>query len=112
MLSKTSARRNTVSLPMLFSPTAHYWMIALLLLSVALLTTLSNSPKVSARVSHWPVEVGTRCQQEYQNSWQVDVGSNDVWNRCSNFNNQIKQTDNLEFYYNLHGAKPMWEKTS
>ena len=59
---------------------------------------------------HPRVEVGTRCQQEYQNGWQVDVGSNDVWRRCSNFNDQIKKTENLEFYYNLHGAQSVIEK--
>ncbi len=62
--------------------------------------------------AHPAVAVGTRCQQDYQNNWQVDVGGNDVWNRCGNFNNQIRKTEALEFYYNLHGAKAVLEKTS
>ncbi|HEY5308911.1 MAG TPA: hypothetical protein VIK97_10410, partial [Casimicrobiaceae bacterium] len=73
----------------------------------AVLTGIAN-----ARTPHPAMEVGTRCQQDYQNSWQVDVGSSDVWNRCSNFNNQIRQTDVVEYYYNLHGAQQVIEKTA
>lgn len=61
---------------------------------------------------HARMLVGTRCQQDYQNNWQVDVGNSDVWARCGNFNNQIRQTDDLKFYFNLRGAKPALEKTS
>jgi hypothetical protein len=64
-----------------------------------------------ARPPHPRIEVGTRCQQEYQNGWQQDVGNSDVWRRCGNFNSQIGQTDNVDFYYNLHGAKTVLEKT-
>lgn len=71
-----------------------------------------GAPDLGARVSHPSMEVGTRCQQEYQDNWQTDVGNSDVWRRCGNFNNQIKQTDNLRFYYNQHGAKPVLEKDS
>ena len=67
---------------------------------------------VSARTPHPRMLVGTRCQQEYQNNWQLDVGNSDVWRRCGNFNSQISQTDDLKFYLNLHGAKPTLEKTS
>lgn len=69
-------------------------------------------PQRAAGADHARMMVGTRCQQEYQNNWQVDVGDSDVWRRCGNFNNQITQTDSLEFYFNLHGAKPVLEKTN
>ena len=62
--------------------------------------------------AHPAVAVGTRCQQDYQNRWQIDVGNNDVWNRCGNFNNQIRKTELLAFYYNLAGAQPVIEKTN
>jgi len=54
--------------------------------------------------------VGTRCQQEFQNGWQPEAV--DMWRRCGNFNGQIGPTDNVEFYYNLHGAQPVLEKTN
>lgn len=66
----------------------------------------------SAGAPHSAMEVGVRCQQEYQNNWQSDVGNNDVWRRCSNFKNKIGQTDNVRFYFNLHGAKQPLEKTA
>jgi hypothetical protein len=65
----------------------------------------------SEAVYHAPLYVGVRCQQDYQNSWQSDVGNSDVWWRCSNFINQIQSTDTVAYYYNLVGAKPMWEST-
>ena len=84
-----------------FMVTAHRFIAMLVLTAVA---TLLRAPSpASAQAIHPRIEVGTRCQQEYQNSWQVDVGNNDVWNRCGNFNNQISKTDDLEFYFNLHG---------
>ena len=42
-----------------------------------------------ARPPHPRIEVGTRCQQEYQNGWQQDVGNSDVWRRCGNFNSRL-----------------------
>jgi hypothetical protein len=73
---------------------------------------LIGASNVEAGPPHARMEVGIRCQQEYQNNWQVDVGNNDVWRRCSNFNGQIGQTDNVRFYFNLHGAKAPLEKTN
>lgn len=96
----------------LFDQSSRYWTLSLTLMVVLAGVVLIGGPTVAAQVNHPAMEVGTRCQQEYQNGWQVDVGSNDVWNRCGNFNNQIRQTDSLEFYYNLHGAKPVLEKTN
>lgn len=61
-------------------------------------------------VSQRTIQVGVRCQQDYQNGWQVDVGNNDVWSRCSNFYNNVRQTEIGAFYYNLHGAKPALER--
>lgn len=63
-----------------------------------------------AGAPHSAMEVGVRCQQEYQNNWMSDVGNNDVWRRCTNFKNKIGQTDNVKFYFNLHGAKQPLEK--
>ena len=65
-----------------------------------------------ARAAHPRHQLAVWCQQEYQNGWQQDVGNSDVWRRCGNFNSQIGQTDNVDFYYNLHGAKTVLEKTS
>lgn len=93
-----------------FMVTAHRFIAMLVLTAVAML--LRAPSPASAQAIHPRIEVGTRCQQEYQNSWQVDVGNNDVWNRCGNFNNQISKTDDLEFYFNLHGAQPVLEKTN
>ena len=81
-------------------------------LAFATLSFATLGRSASAGPAHWPIEVGTRCQQEFQNAWQVDVGNNDVWNRCGNFNSQISSTENLEFYYNLHGAQPVIEQTN
>ena len=77
---------------------------------VALCVALTKHAQ--AGPAHSPIEVGTRCQQDYQNNWQVDVGNNDVWNRCGNFNAQIGSTENLEYYYNLHGAQSVIEQTN
>jgi Family of unknown function (DUF6345) len=51
------------------------------------------------------VQVGVRCQQEYQNGWQTDVGGTDVWDRCGNFLNRMSWYEPIGYYYNLHGAK-------
>ena len=82
--------------------------------ALATLCAALASLPISAQAGppHPAIAVGTRCQQEYQNNWQVDVGDNDVWNRCGNFNEQIKKTEALEFYYNLHGAQSVIEKTN
>ena len=80
--------------------------------SALVVAALIGAPNVKAGPHHARMEVGIRCQQEYQNNWQVDVGNNDVWRRCGNFNSQIGQTDNVRFYFNLHGAKAPLEKTS
>src|SRR5882762_4817207 len=69
-----------------------------------------SSGSAFAGPPHARTEVGIRCQQEYQNNWQVDVGNSDVWRRCSNFNSQMRQTDNVEFYFNLHGANSHWRR--
>lgn len=76
-------------------------------ISLAILS-LSAAP-ARAGVSQHSIQVGTRCQQEYQNGWQVDVGNNDVWNRCWNFQSTAATTEVNAFYYNLHGAKAAFE---
>jgi hypothetical protein len=50
------------------------------------------------------VEVGTRCQQDYENGWKDDVGNNDVWNRCNNFFDEVTDYQTPAFQYNLHSA--------
>jgi hypothetical protein len=85
-------------------------LLSIVLLSLAFGVAVTGH--ADAGPAHAPIEVGTRCQQEYQNNWQVNVGNNDVWNRCGNFNTQISRTENLEFYYNLHGAKSVLETTN
>jgi hypothetical protein len=82
-------------------------LIASLIFAILIMDTAA-----SARPPHPATEVGVRCQQEYQNNWQTDVGNSDVWRRCSNFISQIGQTDNVRFYFNLHGAKQPLEKTN
>jgi hypothetical protein len=73
---------------------------------------LTDAHAAIAGPSHPRTEVGVRCQQEYQNGWQVDVGDNDVWRRCSNFINRMASSNNVDFYFNLHGAKPVIETTN
>ena len=85
----------------------------LLFLAFSLLVVCAiSSGSAFAGPPHARTEVGIRCQQEYQSNWQVDVGNSDVWRRCSNFNSQMRQTDNVEFYFNLHGAKQPLEKNN
>jgi hypothetical protein len=50
---------------------------------------------------------GTECQSDFQNSWAKTLPQ--VWNHCSNFNNELDDTDTKVFYYNLHGQKWNWE---
>jgi len=91
---------------------AFCWIIPLTLAAILACMVLTGSPSANAQLNHVRMDVGTRCQQEYQNGWLVDVGDNDVWNRCGNFNDQIRQTDYLRFYYNLHGAQSVLEETN
>ena len=77
-----------------------------------LLVCAAATDLASAGPPHARTEVGIRCQQEYQNNWQVDVGNSDVWRRCGNFRSQMSQTDNVKFYFNLHGAKGPLEKAN
>lgn len=44
---------------------------------------------------------GTFCQRGYENGWQTKL--NYAWSACSNFNDELEQTDNKKFYYNLRG---------
>ncbi|HEY8205909.1 MAG TPA: DUF6345 domain-containing protein [Myxococcaceae bacterium] len=50
---------------------------------------------------------GTACQEDYQSGWQNTLPYS--WNRCSNFNGELGQTDSQIFYWNLHGGKYWWE---
>lgn len=51
---------------------------------------------------------GTWCTQSYQNGWQTTLGNS--WTRCSWFNNELDDTDQLIFYYDLVGKKYFWER--
>jgi Family of unknown function (DUF6345) len=85
-------------------------MLFVMLSPPAVCIALANS--ACAGPPHPRTEVGIRCQQEYQNGWQVDVGNSDVWRRCGNFRSQMSPTDNVAFYFNLHGAKQPLEKNN
>ncbi|MBN1206699.1 MAG: hypothetical protein JXB05_17585 [Myxococcaceae bacterium] len=50
---------------------------------------------------------GTLCQSDYQNNWRTKLPY--VWNRCGWFNNELDDTDTKSFYWNLHGAKSLFE---
>jgi hypothetical protein len=67
--------------------------------------------ETSSALNNHLVQVGTRCQEDYQNGWQVDVGNNDVWNRCYNFQNTMAGFEVNAFYYNLHGAQAALQNT-
>ena len=69
-------------------------MLALLLAASAVLYGADDS-----HAAHF----GTRCQQDFQNSWQTNLSY--VWRRCSWFNNELDDTDTKDFYFNLHGAR-------
>jgi hypothetical protein len=87
--------------------------LAFLILSLSsMIVCVGFIDSAFARPPHPRTEVGIRCQQEYQNGWQVDVGNSDVWRRCGNFSSQMSQTDNVEFNFNLHGAKQPLEKNN
>ena len=45
---------------------------------------------------------GTRCQSDFQNGWSVTLP--EVWDRCAWFNDELDDTDQKAFYFNLHGA--------
>jgi len=50
---------------------------------------------------------GTMCQKDFQNGWQTSIS--EAWNHCGWFNNQLDNTDQKIFYYNLVGGKAQWE---
>ena len=72
-----------------------------LLLGAALLTTIASVPAQAV------ARFGTACQESYQNGW-LDTLSY-AYDRCAGFNNELDDTDNKIFYYNLHNAKWWWE---
>lgn len=73
--------------------------------SLAILS-VSAAP-AHAGVSQHSIQVGTRCQQDFQNGWLADagLGVNDMWARCSGFQGTAATTEVNAFYYNLHGAR-------
>ena len=57
---------------------SHRAFLAVLLTLGSQLVCLSFNGRAFARPPHPRMEVGIRCQQEYQNGWQPDVGDSDV----------------------------------
>lgn len=46
---------------------------------------------------------GTRCQADYESGWQGTLPY--MWERCGWFNDELNDTDNQVFYWNLDGAQ-------
>ncbi len=47
-------------------------------------------------------QFGTRCQESFQNNWQVTLPS--MYERCGGFNDELNDTDTQLFYYDLTGT--------
>lgn len=62
---------------------------------------------LSASTALAQARFGAYCQADFQNGWQNALPH--VWNTCSNFNDELDDTDYSIFYWNLHGAKSFWE---
>ncbi len=55
-----------------------------------------------AQSYHSPMHVGVRCQNDFQNNWQNTI---DTYSMCGgNFIPTIRNSDYVDFYFNLHGA--------
>jgi hypothetical protein len=52
---------------------------------------------------------GTWCQQSYQNGWQATLP--EAWNTCAWFNNELDDTDQKIFYYDLSNKAYYWHAT-
>jgi hypothetical protein len=50
---------------------------------------------------HYPMHIGVRCQSDFQNSWNPTIN---MYPMCNNFINDMRGTDTVDFYFNLHGA--------
>jgi hypothetical protein len=74
---------------------------AVVLAMVVASFTMSASP-AAAQTYHWPMHIGVRCQADFQNNWADTISA---WSACSGFNNQIVNSDYLDFYFNLHGGQ-------
>jgi hypothetical protein len=68
--------------------------------ALTLAALLTAAPLANA-AWHSPMHVGVSCQQGFQDNW-LEAG--DAWSRCSNFINTIRNSDYVDFYYNLAGA--------
>src|SRR6266567_488403 len=68
----------------------------LFLLVVIMLSSMFVTTKTYAAA-----RFGTRCQSDYQNSWQESLPYQ--WKRCAGFNNELDDTDTKVFYFNLQG---------
>ena len=67
---------------------------------VAVVLAVGSLPALAGRF-------GTACQEDYQNGWQNTLPYS--WARCSNFNDELDDTDTKIWYYNLQGGKWWWE---
>ncbi len=58
-----------------------------------------------ALTPHNPMHVGVRCQDDFQYNWNPTI---DAYSMCGQFINTIQGTDWIDFYFNLHGAAPVF----
>ncbi len=77
----------------------------MLIKKILLFAVVLTAP-VMAQTYHTPMHIGVRCQADFQNTWAPTVN---VYPACSDFINQIKSTDYVDFYFNLHGAAVAFE---
>ena len=74
---------------------------ALLAIAAIAISTVFATPG-RAQFYHYPLHVGVRCQDDFQNNWNATI---DAYSMCgNNFINTIQSTDRVDFYFNLHGA--------
>ncbi len=81
--------------------------VSAIALAIAAAFAMATATPAQAATSQHYIQVGSRCQQDFQNNWQADagLGSNDMWARCSGFQSAAATTEVNAFYYNLHGAR-------
>ncbi|MET0225700.1 MAG: DUF6345 domain-containing protein [Dokdonella sp.] len=81
--------------------------VSAIALGIAATFAMASTAPAHAATSQHSIQVGSRCQQDFQNNWQADagLGNNDMWARCSGFQSAAATTEVNAFYYNLHGAR-------
>jgi hypothetical protein len=64
------------------------------------------SPAPAHASWHYPTHMGIRCQNDFQYGWAPTI---DTYSMCWDFISQIRTTDYVDFYFNLHGAAPAFQ---